>query len=103
MRTHTCQLHEFLTKYNTFTFDEFIVVISLKVGKIGRSCSYVLPLFCFVIMYMKQLKMECPFNEVSNANLILIHTSTVTASHKGMNEMGSCISLTAQVTRNYFE
>jgi hypothetical protein len=46
--------------------------------------------------------MECPFNEMSNANLILIHTSTVTASHKGMNEMGSGISLTTQVTSNYF-
>ena len=54
-------------------------------------------------MYMKQLKMECPYNEASNANLILIHTSIVTASHKGMNEMFACISLTAQVIRNYFE
>jgi len=52
---------------------------------------------------MKQLIMECPYNEVSNANLILIHTSIVTASHKGMNEMDACISFRAQVIRNYFE
>jgi hypothetical protein len=51
---------------------------------------------------MKQMKMECPYTEVPNANLILIHTSIVTASHKGMNKMFACISLTAQVIRNYF-
>lgn len=44
--------------------------------------------------------MECPYNEVSNANLTLIHTSIVTASHKGMNEMFACISLRAQVIRS---
>jgi len=59
--------------------------------------------FASVITYMKQLKMECAYNEVSNSNLILIHTSIVTASHNGMNEMFACLSLTAKVIRNYFE
>jgi hypothetical protein len=56
--------------------------------------------FASVIMYLKQLKLECPYNEVPNLNLILIHTSVVTASRKGMYEMFACISLTAQVFRN---